>query len=66
MGMTTTLAAVAALTGLLLLCRMREVKPRELGEVKMVPYTGIIIICLVGDIALLAHVVALLVGGGRA
>ena len=64
MDMTSTLVALAALTGLLLFCRAREVRPPELGRVRMVPYVGIIIICLVGDLVLLAHMVTLLTGAG--
>jgi len=62
MDLLTTLSVLAFLGIIFLACRWRLQRPRELGEVSLVPYTGIMIICVVAFLALAAHAISLLTG----
>jgi hypothetical protein len=62
MGLGWTLALLA--TGLVLtgLGRWQETRPRELGDVRLVPTTAIMAVGVVLSVLALAHLVSLLTG----
>ena len=62
MGMELTLGLIAGVLALIGLLIWIERRPRELGQVRLVPTTPLLFIALVVLVAVLAHLVSLVTG----
>lgn len=62
MGLIPTLAALAAAAVVFVLALLQHRRPRDLGEVTLLPYGGIQFVALVVAVLMAAHLVTLLTG----
>lgn len=62
MDLSETVGALAALFLIFGFCLWQERRHRDMGDVKMLPYIPIMIVCMVMLLALGAHAVGLITG----
>jgi hypothetical protein len=62
MGLTTTLIVLAGAIATFVAALLLHRRPRELGEVAMLPYGGIQFAALVVAVLMVAHLISLLSG----
>ncbi len=68
MGLTLTLILLAAALALAVFARYQSGRPKEMGQVKWIPWTTIMILSGVVALFMIVHVLTLLgveTGGGR-
>ena len=62
MDLPWTLALLAAGIGVASFCRWYETRPRELGEVRLLPSTALLAVGVLISVVALAHLASLLTG----
>ncbi len=62
MSLITTLITLALCGAVFLFCLYKVRQPHEPGEVRLVPYQGILFVALLGVILMMAHLVTLATG----
>ena len=62
MDVPWTLVLLAAGVSLSAFCRWYETRPRELGDVRLLPSTMLLALCVLVSVVALAHLVSLVTG----